>query len=90
MLLAIATLALVVSLTSVLLGRGPLGSGPVAALAVVLTAGLWLALNEPVEGPTLVGITSAHGIHCADAALGIVVSLVLSVRLGAILAGHGR
>ncbi|MEJ2871973.1 hypothetical protein WCD74_29735 [Actinomycetospora sp. OC33-EN08] len=45
------------------LGRGP---RLLLALGLVVVAAVWVAVNKAVEGPTLLVITSRHGLTVAD------------------------
>ena len=49
------------------------------AVVLVLTAALWVLVNKPVEGPTLIRLTSRHGVTVGDlpSAVAVVVAAVL-------------
>lgn len=49
-----------------------------AAVVLVVGAAVWLRVNKPVEGPTLLELTQNHGITAADL-LSVVMVLVALV-----------
>ena len=38
----------------------------VVAVLLIVGAVLWLRVDEAVEGPTLIELTTNHGVHAAD------------------------
>lgn len=53
-------------------------------MALVVVAVVWVLVNQPVEGPTLLRLTPQHGVTLADlpsaAALVVAAVLVLTAR----------
>ena len=56
----------------------------VVAVVLVVVAGIWILVNGPVEGRTLVVVTPQHGLTVADLfsliALAVAAVLLLSSR----------
>lgn len=56
-------------------GRGTVTGRQQVALVLLVVAAVWVLVNGPVEGPTLVVLSATHGITVADlasVALGLV------------------
>lgn len=56
----------------------------ILAVALVVVAGIWVLVNGPVEGPTMVVVTPDHGLSVADLfsllALAVAAVLLLTSR----------
>jgi hypothetical protein len=75
--LALAVLAALL-VTAVLTIRG----SRLAAVALILISLVWLVVNRPFEGPTLVALSWSHGITAADL-VSFAGLLIAAWRLGA-------
>jgi len=58
--------ALVVLFALVVVAVAALRGNRVAALALIPLSLAWLVLNQPFEGPTLLVLTSSHGVTLSD------------------------
>jgi hypothetical protein len=75
------------ALAALVLAAGMSGSyGRRGAVALALLSVLWFVVNGPMEGPTLLVVTRAHGLTAADlaglAGLGLAGWQVLATRNG--------
>ena len=59
----------------VLTARFTRARGPLAGYLLVLVSVVWLAVDKAMEGPTLVAVTSQHGLTAGDLS-GVVGGLV--------------